>query len=99
MEPENQVEMIAGEPLMSYEADFADYEATGKPAPMREVKPGLNGVPLEGKISRIAAALALLEACQDDADEAQSALDAAIRIKDGSLQELAAASAPDATQR
>jgi hypothetical protein len=94
MNPENEVELITGQPLMSYEADFADYEATGKPAPMREVQPGLNSVPLEGRISRIAAALALLESCQNNAEEATAALEAAIRIKEGSLRELATTTTP-----
>jgi hypothetical protein len=95
MQTKHSVEAFSTQPIISLESEFVDYQETQQLCPTREVKSTLTDIPLEGKISRIAAALALIEACENDPVEARTVLDAAIRIKEGSLRELSATEISD----
>jgi hypothetical protein len=94
MEPENQVEFIAGEPLMAYESDFADYEPQCAPSPPPQAEANTPNTAFVARLQQVSAALALLEASQDDPCAARQALELAVRIKQGSLKTLSADHTP-----
>ena len=90
MPANNNLEIATGQPMIAFESDFVDYQETQKLCPTREVEVDSGQWTADAEIRQIAAALTLLDLCQNDAAKARKAIDLATRIRDGSISQFLA---------